>query len=192
METAVTDMEEKLKSGELDLVLDSETMDRQVFESIPLGRKYILLAIPSHYAVNERLSIYRLTASQIRDLSFLGENIIPVDLSLLKDEPFLMLKKQHDMYRRAKDLCRRAGFEPKVSLYLDQMLTAYNIAKNGQGITFFRNTLLTATDASDKLAYYKLGDEMAARDIFISYKKFPAPLPLTNDFIKYVLLHPIV
>lgn len=45
------------------------------------------------------------------------------------------------------ELCRRAGFEPNACLYLDQMLTAYNIAKNGQGITFFRNTLLKATEA---------------------------------------------
>lgn len=88
------------------------------------------------------------------------------------------------------ELCRRAGFEPNACLYLDQMLTAYNIAKNGQGITFFRNTLLKATEASDKLAYYKLGDEMASREILISYKKHPAPLPLSDDFIKYMMLHP--
>ena len=83
------------------------------------------------------------------------------------------------------ELCRRAGFEPNACLYLDQMLTAYNIAKNGQGITFFRNTLLKATEASDKL-----GDEMASREILISYKKHPAPSPLSDDFIKYMMLHP--
>lgn len=190
IETVVTDMEEKLKSGELDLVMDVETMDSQVFESIPLGREYILLAVPSHFDVNERLAAYRLTGSQIKDLSFLSEEIPAVDLSLLKEEPFLLLKKQHDLYRRAMELCRRAGFEPNACLYLDQMLTAYNIAKDGQGITFFRNTLLKATEASDKLAYYKLGDEMASREILISYKKHPAPSPLSDDFIKYMMLHP--
>lgn len=188
IETVTTSMEDKLKSGELHLILDVESMDRQSFESIPLGREYILLAVPAHFAVNERLAAYRLTSSQIRDLSFLADEIPAVNLSLLREEPFLLLKKQHDMYRRAMELCRHAGFEPKAGLYLDQMLTAYNIAKNGQGVTFFRNTLLHFVEESDRLAYYKIGDEMAFREIWLTFKKTPAPTPLTEDFIKFVLL----
>lgn len=98
-------MEEKLKSGELDLVMDVETMDSQVFESIPLGREYILLAVPSHFDVNERLAAYRLTGSQIKDLSFLSEEIPAVDLSL-EGRAFPADEKQHDLYRRAVELCR--------------------------------------------------------------------------------------
>lgn len=188
IETGITEMEERLKSGELDLIVDVESLDQQTFESVSLGKEYILLAVPALFEVNKKLEPYRITSSQIRDLSFLDKSIPAADLSLLKDEPFLLLKKQHDMYRRAMELCRHAGFEPKASLFLDQMLTAYNIAKNGQGITFFRNTLLDYTEESGKLNYYKLGDEMAEREIWLSFKKLPAPSVLTEDFMKFVML----
>ena len=187
-ETTISDMENKLKSGELDLILDVETLDPQTFEAIPMGKEYILLAVPAKFPVNDALKKYRLTAEQVRDRSFLSPEIPAVDLSLLKEQPFLLLKRQHDMHRRAMELCRHAGFEPQVQLYLDQMLTAYNIAKNGQGITFFRDSMLNYMDDSDKLFYYKLQDETAVRQIWISCKKFPEPTPLADDFIKYMML----
>jgi len=187
-ETTISDMEEKLKSGELDLIMDVETLDPQSFEAIPMGKEYILLAVPAHYEVNKKLESRRLSAEQIKDRSFLSKDVPAVDLSLLSDEPFLLLKKHHDMHRRAIELCHHAGFEPKVRLYLDQMLTAYHIAQSGQGITFFRNTLLDYMEGSSKLAYYKLEDETAVRQIWISCKKYPEPSPLADDFMKYMIL----
>ncbi|MDY5482632.1 MAG: LysR family transcriptional regulator [Clostridium sp.] len=187
-ETTVSDMEEKLKSGKLDLILDVETLDPKTYEAIPMGKEYILLAIPAKFAVNSALEACRLTAEQIRDRSFLSSDIPAIDLSLLKNEPFLLLKRQHDMYRRAMELCHHAGFEPQVRLYLDQMLTAYNIAKNGQGITFFRDTILDYTEDTENLNYYKLDDKTAVRQIWISCKKFPEPTPLADDFIKFMML----
>lgn len=189
LETGILEMEEMLKSGALDLVIDVELLNPQIFESITIGKEYILLAVPSHFEINNRLLEYRLTSGQIRDRSFLSEQVPAVDLALLAEEPFLILKKQHDIYKRTMELCRNAGFEPKIRLYLDQLLTAYNIAKNGQGVTFFRNTLLDYTEETDKLAYYKLGDDVAVREIRISCKKYPEPSPLVNDFIKYLMLY---
>lgn len=188
-ETDITEMEEKLKSGALDLMIDVEALDPQIFESISLGKEYILLAVPASFPINEKLTKYRLTYKQIRSRNFLAEEVPSVDLALLSKEPFLLLKKQHDIYRRAMELCRHAGFEPRPRLFLDQMLTAYNIAKNGQGITFFRNTLLDYTDETDKLCYYKLGDRTAVREIWLSCKKYPEPSPLADDFIKYMILN---
>lgn len=188
-ETDITVMEEKLKSGALDLVIDVETLDPQVFESIALGKEYILLAVPAQFEINQKLKEYRLTYEQIKSRSFLAHEIPAVDLALLADEPFLLLKKQHDIYKRSIELCRHAGFEPRPRLFLDQMLTAYNIAKDGKGLTFFRNTLLYYTDETDKLCYYKLGDQTAVRTICLSYKKYPEPSPLADDFIKYMMLH---
>lgn len=188
-ETDISEMEEKLKSGVLDLMIDVEALDPQIFESVSLGKEYILLAVPTQFTINQKLTEYRLTYDQIRSRDFLSEEIPAVNLALLAEEPFLLLKKQHDIYRRAIELCRHAGFEPRPRLYLDQMLTAYNIAGNGQGVTFFRNTLLDYTGETDRLCYYKLGDQTAVREIWISCKKYPEPAPLADDFIKYMLLH---
>ncbi|MBQ7797178.1 MAG: LysR family transcriptional regulator [Lachnospiraceae bacterium] len=188
VETDVSDMEEKLKSGALDLIIDVEVLDQQIFESLALETEYVLLAVPADSPVNQKLLPYRLTSTQIRERSFLSDAIPAIDLSLIAEEPFLLLRRKHDMHKRAMDICRNAGFEPKVRLYLDQLLTAYNIAKSGKGVTFVRNTLLDYVEETDKLCYYKLSDEMASRKIWISCKKYPEPSPLADDFIKYMLI----
>lgn len=189
VENGISELEDKLKTGVLDLIVDVATLDPQTFDSVSLGKEYILLAVPSSFEINHQLTSYRLSYEQIRDFSFLSEAIPSVPLVMLAKEPFLLLKKPHDIYKRGMELCRNAGFEPKVILYLDQLLTAYHIAKSGKGITFFRNTLLDHTDPTNDLIYYKLGDETAIREIWISYKKYPEPSPLTDDFIKYLMLY---
>lgn len=187
-ENDISELEKKLKSGALDLIIDVEAPDPQIFESISLGKEYILLAVPAQFDINQKLKNYRLTYEQIRSRSFLADEIPAVDLALLANEPFILLRKQHDIYKRAVELCRHAGFNPQPQLFLDQLLTAYNIAKNGKGVTFFRNTLLDYTGETDKLCYYKLGDKTAVREILLSYKKYPEPSPLADDFIKYMML----
>ena len=187
-ETSSSDMEQKLKSGDLDLILDVETLDPQTFDAIPIGKEYLLLAVPAKFEINEQLKSCQLSTEQIRNRSFLSPEIPAIDLALFKELPFLLLKRQHDMYQRAVNLCHHAEFEPQVRLYLDQMLTGYNIAKTGQGITFFRDTMLNQLEDTEKLCYYKLDDEAAMRQIWISCKKFPDPTPLADDFMKFMML----
>ena len=79
--------------------MDVETMDSQVFESIPLGREYIPPGpVPSHFDVNEPPPLTASPAPRLRISSFLSEEISRVDLSL-QEGLFLLLKKQHDLYR---------------------------------------------------------------------------------------------
>ena len=86
-------------------------------------------------------------------------------------------------------MCRRAGFEVKAGLRLDQMLTAYNIARNSQnGATFFRDTILRHTEPTDRLCYYWINDPLSERDILISWRKSPGLSALGEDFVKYLLL----
>ena len=129
-------------------------------QTIRLDREYVLVAVPATFPVNESLKEYRLTQEQIADRSFLKEQVPRLPLSLLKEEPFLLLKDNNDMCRRAMEMCGRAGFDPRVALRTDQMLTAWNIARAGQtGVTFFRDTILRYTEPTDRLCYYYPDDE---------------------------------
>ena len=181
--------EEALFNGELDLVMDVEQLDQSRFETIRLDREYVLVAVPATFPVNESLKEYRLTQEQIADRSFLKEQVPRLPLSLLKEEPFLLLKDNNDMCRRAMEMCGRAGFDPRVALRTDQMLTAWNIARAGQtGVTFFRDTILRYTEPTDRLCYYYPDDELAERDILLSWKRFPGLTPLGEDFVRFLML----
>ena len=189
LETNVDQADSRLRKGEIDLLLDVEKMDEETFESTVLGKEYILLAVPASFPVNEKLKEYRISRESIISRDFLKGDVPAVDLGFLKDEPFLLLKKKNDIRRRAEEMCRRAGFEVKMGLRLDQMLTAYNIARNSQnGATFFRDTILRYTEPTDRLCYYWIDDPLSERDILISWRKTPGLSALGEDFVKYLLL----
>lgn len=188
-ETDISGMDLGLRSGQFDITIDVEKLDPEKFETITLGYEYMVMAVPSSFEINQRLEPYQISRGQILDRDFLAAEVPAVDLKLVADQPFLMLKKNQDSYRRSMDICAHAGFEPTVALYLDQLLTAYNVARNGQsGIIFFRDTILKYTEETDRLKYYKLGDPLARREIRLSLKRFPGPTDTVDDFIKYILL----
>ena len=86
-------------------------------------------------------------------------------------------------------ICDHAGFEPNAVMYIDQLQTAYNVARSGQtGIIFFRDTLLKYTEKTEKLCYYKIDDPLARRPILLSMKRYPGVGPTVDDFIKYIML----
>ena len=154
-----------------------------------LGREYLILGVPSSFAVNEQLKDFALKPEQVLSRSFLDPSVPAVDLHLLSELPFIMMKRSQDGYERAHSICRQAGFEPKVSLYMDQLLTAYNVARNGQSAcVFFRDTILRYTEPTARLKYYKLGSPLAERSIWLSVRKTPKPSRLTEDFIKFLML----
>ena len=188
-ECSFSSMEAGLRDGRLVLGIDVEKPDPSVFDVTELGREYLILGVPSSFAVNEQLKDFALKPEQVLSRSFLDPSVPAVDLHLLSELPFIMMKRSQDGYERAHSICRQAGFEPKVSLYMDQLLTAYNVARNGQSAcVFFRDTILRYTEPTARLKYYKLGSPLAERSIWLSVRKTPKPSRLTEDFIKFLML----
>ncbi len=178
-----------LRTGQFDITMDVEALDPEMFESVTLGYEYMIMAVPASFAVNEKLKEFQISRESILERSFLDEAVRAVDLSKVSKEPFLMLKKNQDSYKRSMDICAHAGFEPKVIMYFDQLQTAYNVARSGQsGIIFFRDALLKYTEKTEKLCYYKIGDPLAKRAILLSMKRYPGVGATVDDFIKYILL----
>ena len=188
-ETDASGMDGGLRSGEFDITIDVEELDPEMFERMVLDYEYMIMAIPASFPVNEELKSYQISRESILNRSFLDEEVPSVDLSLVAKEPFLMLKKNHDSYRRSMSICEHAGFEPNTVMYFDQLQTAYNVARSGQtGIIFFRDTLLKYAEKTEKLCYYKIDDPLARRPILLSMKRYPGVGPTVDDFIKYIML----
>ena len=135
-ETDISGMDAGLRTGQFDITMDVEALDPEMFESVTLGYEYMIMAVPASFAVNEKLKEFQISRESILERSFLDEAVRAVDLSKVSKEPFLMLKKNQDSYKRSMDICAHAGFEPKAHDF-DQLQTAYNVARERQsGIIF--------------------------------------------------------
>ncbi|KGR77127.1 LysR family transcriptional regulator [Ureibacillus manganicus] len=189
MEANADDLMKNLRSGIFDIIIDVEQRDPKIFGSFVWAEEQIVLAVPTHYEINNKLKNYRLTFEEVKSGKFMSEMYPRVSLSEFKNENFLLMKKGNDSYKRGLKMCRMAGFTPKVSMYLDQLLTSYYLACNGKGISFVRAGITRYIEKTNKLYFYKIDDVNSVRNILLYYNK---SRPLSNvgtDFINFLYKH---
>ena len=68
-------------------------------------------------------------------------------------------------------ICKNADFVPKTTLYMTQMMTAYYLVCEGQGIAFLRSTIPEYVSPTDKVLFYLLEDPLTMRNIYLSHRK---------------------
>jgi DNA-binding transcriptional LysR family regulator len=127
-----------------------------------------------------------MTADEIRAGRHLASGEKGVDMRVFAKEPFLMLKKGSDLYRRVMAICKKNGFVPAVSMYLDQILTCYYLASEGKGIACIRDSITQYVELTDKLYFYKIDDELSRRAIKLFYKKILTPTSAAHDFLEFL------
>lgn len=141
-------------------------------KSVIYTYEHLILAVPEKHPANRLLTPYQIPSHAIRSNAFLDETFRPVPLWDLRDVPFLSLTKTgSDLYQRTIDICRNAGFTPKVVQYFSQIMTAYYVAAAGGGATFVRSSLFSMIQEREGLVYYKVDDPLAKRPIYIIYRK---------------------
>lgn len=170
LEASAPDLKRCLEIGTMDFVLVPEAYSSDAFTSFSVGKEHLILAVPTSYAVNQKVAKYALSFIDVVNKKHLEPDAPIVPIHTFQQEPFLLLKRGHDLHNRSLDIFSKAGFTPNVLLYLDQMFTAYQIAKEQKALTFIRSELLDHVEANDRLLYYKIDDPLAVRDIYFSYK----------------------
>ncbi len=73
---------------------------------------------------------------------------------------------------------------PHVRLYLNQLMTAYHMARQGLGATFLTDTLVRLSAPNEALVYYKLDDPNAQRQIFLALQRRGYRTNAMQGFIK--------
>lgn len=189
LEGNAQDLNQCLKSGIIDLSLDVEKLDSNLYTSLVWTKEHIILAVPATYKINAKFQDYSLSLEAVRNKVYLADNCPKICISSFKEQPFLMLKRGNDMYKRGYKICKNAGFAPNVFMYFDQMLTSYYVAKDGKGIAFVRAAISEHVETTPNLCFYKLDDENAVRPIMINYKNNSSLSAIAQDFIKYLTLH---
>ncbi|MBQ2897737.1 MAG: LysR family transcriptional regulator [Clostridia bacterium] len=160
---------EKLSLGVLDIIIDNAIINEDTIRSTVCTNETLLLAVPHTLPVNEKLKNFRLTTNDIKDGRHLS-NEYDVSLKHFSDCNFILLNTENDTGSRANILFKKYGFNPKVTLFLDQQVTSYNISCTGMGISFVSDTLIKHTEFEPRLYFYKLLDEETTRKIYFYTK----------------------
>ena len=165
---------------ELDMGAGKGGLDNRVWK-----REEIILAVPAEYPVVQELQQYRMSFAQVCSGAYRENSVPGVELSRFRDVPFLFLKNGNDLNRRATDMCRAAGFEPNVTMYLDQMLTSYYVACSGKGAAFIRPDLVRFVEPTSRLYFFRLEDPMVTRDVMLYYPQ-SGMSPIAREFADFL------
>ncbi|MBO4288630.1 MAG: LysR family transcriptional regulator [Lachnospiraceae bacterium] len=170
VEENVTELMQMLHTGQIDVLIENKQLDRKEFDAAVYREEHLLLAVPRHFEINDRLSAFRLEVDRIRDGSYLKEDVPAVPLAPFAEEPFLMQKPENDTRQRADRILGRAKIRPKVLFEVDQQMTAYNITCAGLGVSFVSDTLISRMPSPENAIYYKLPGKECSRNIWFYWK----------------------
>ena len=173
----------KLYTGDLDLVIDNAVLNDENIEAKPYIKERLLLAVPKKFKINKQLGNLSVSAEAIKADMHL--NMHSIDLSQLKNEPFVLLHNENDTGRRAEKLFKKYNVTPNVIFRLDQQITAYNISCSGIGISFVSDTLIKNIAPSNEVVFYNLFDSWAKRNIYLYRKKNHYQSIACQKFIEY-------
>ena len=103
----------QLREGEFDLCISSLPFDRKQLQATALMTEEIFLAVSSGHRLAARKHI------QLKEVA---------------DEPFIAMKRGYSLRDIGDELCRKAGFEPKIAFEGDEMPTVRGLAAAGLGV----------------------------------------------------------
>ncbi len=187
VEATTAQLEERLFSGFLDLLIDNQSVDASIYEKTFFCEEHLLLAVPSHFPSNERLKGYALSLSDVKNGRHLESSVPPVPLEAFREDAFLLLKSGNDTKARAEKLCRDCGhFAPRIKLEPEQQITAYNLSRYGMGISFNGDILIRHMPDDHRLIYYKLPYPDAVRNVNFYYKRNRYMTRVVREFLKLV------
>ena len=170
VESNSPDLRQLLLNESVDLLI-AHDFDKNLYSSETLLQETLLLAVPENFSENEGLKDYLLTREDILKNKYLKEDCPKINLKEFKDSPFILLKKGNDTRRRANLILDEEGTSlSNVKIYLDQLITSYNMVCFGLGVGIV-NDVLVKSSSQTGCVYYKISGRSAYRTMSIGYKK---------------------
>lgn len=164
-------LEEMLSKNEIDIVMDNNHYDTELYERVEYTNEKILLAVPNGFEVCSKIEKYAISEECIKNRDYLSDSFPPLPLGELCNVPFVLLTPGNDTRTRGERMCRDAGFRPKIALEVNQQATAYMISTTGLGAVFVSDMVVRAMPLHGSLNYYKLESPFANRSVSFTLKK---------------------
>ena len=161
-----------LSNGEIDLLVDSCSLDKAYYEEYNYQPEMLLLAVPENHPCNERMKEYRLSYEDILNNAHKdpGKHEAP-PLSLLGDAPFIYMTPDTDTGKREKKIFRSEGFYPHCIFTFRQQLTTFHMACQGIGCAIISDMIVKSDIFRPRLFFYMLNGEDNVRYIRFYKKK---------------------
>lgn len=184
IESNTANLEEKLFSGNLDIVFDNYPLDDSIYDKDLFGEEHLILAVPEDLPVNKKLERYQLSLQDIIGGKHLTDTVKAVPMSRFAKEPFIFLRHGNDTRIRADNICAQSKINPKIILELDQLATAYNVTCSGIGATFISDTLAKKMKITSPVVFYKIDSKESSRPVYFYHKKSKYQTIAVREFIR--------
>ncbi|WP_340024390.1 LysR family transcriptional regulator [Paenibacillus sp. FSL K6-1096] len=154
LEDSSMNLEKLTASGQTDLSLLSLPLEIPTLAYEVLGEERIDLAVPPEHPLAAR-----------------GTQGVRTLLEELKDEPFIVLKKGQGFRKMTVDLCREAGFEPRIVFESNNMETIQSLVAAGMGVTLVPHFIARAPRSEFVPVYLPLAEPVPGRTLVIAYRR---------------------
>lgn len=179
-------LEELLSTNKVDMVIDNNRYDAELYDKALYSNEKILLAVPKVFPECKVASPFELTPECIKSRAYLSPQCPAVPLKLFQKTPFVMLTPNNDTRLRGDKMAKQAGIRPNIALEVHQQATAYMIAATGMGATFISDTVVGQMPAHSKLAYYKIDSESADRAVYFYFKKHKYKTRVMQELMRFI------
>jgi len=168
-----------VKNGDVDFsILPGVPADPTKFDSYYLCKDEIYVVLPPDHPYNKE------HAQHNNPL-----NPLPIDLSILKNDKFILLSKNQETYQRSIDFCSQFGFVPRINLKTPLLLTCYSMCMSGLGCTFMYSSFFDAMDNPGVGYAYRIAPIYPKSDVYVIKDKSVTDNKCVNLFIEYITKH---
>ena len=171
-----------LERGEVDIIIDSIDGNSELIK-YPLRKEKIFICVPKDNEINKKLKEYQVKPEEIRNYSKEADNIKPVSISLFKDEQYILLKEENDMYERAMKIFHKGGIEPNIAFSVDQLNISYSLADSGFGLCFITDTFFRYAHPHENVVLYKIKEGTDERTLYAAHRNNTYCSKAMNEFI---------
>lgn len=179
-------LEQMLANNDLDMVIDNNHYDSELYDKELYLTEQILLAVPKVFEEYKQTSDYAINEQCVKSKEYKNRDFKTVPLLYFKSVPFVMLTQNNDTRIRGDKMCKQAGFHPNIILEVQQQATAYMIATTKIGATFISDIVVEKIPAHDSMAYYKLDSDVANRNVYFYFKKHKNKTKAMYEFMQLI------
>lgn len=170
-EGRVPDIESKCLDGEIDLFLADANIDSDLFEVEKLFDERVLVLIPPQNPINDKLKDYQIPVEEIIKGNVGSADFKDLDLSVLKDERFVLLNEEQHIRKITDDMCKLNGFKPIEVMQVPQMMTSHSLTLAGIGVSFITESAVKYSNITKHPICYRLNKSLSSRTMALVYKK---------------------
>lgn len=167
-----SELEKMALKGSIDIAIMTFPIEENLFDCEYIFTEEILVAIPPEHPLKEKI---------IHDKQ---GNRPKIKISELSNESFILLKQDQKLHHVATNLCKKAGFKPKIILESESIEAANALVSAGMGITFIPDSLNLMRLSSPNPIYLSIEDIPLTRELVIAYRKGRYLSKASQEFIR--------